>query len=129
MTAMGTWFKETPESLRLVAEETALLEASELVAECLEERQVTRSALADRLGVSRSEVTQRLNGKRNLTVRTLGAMLHELGYRLRFETHDFARERPQRHVQVVGGTGWTAPGARYTKTGSALHVVRHEAAS
>lgn len=129
MTTMGSWFKETPESVRLVAEETALLEASELVTACLDEREVSRSTLAERLGVSRSEVTQRLNGKRNLTVRTLGAMLHELGYRLRLETEDLAVQRPQRHVQVVGGTGWTAPGARYTKTGSTLQLVRHPAAS
>lgn len=129
MTAVGSWFKETPESLRLVAEETALLEASELVAACLEDRHIKKSTLADRLGVSRSEVTQRLNGKRNLTVRTLGAMLHELGYRLRFDVQDLAEHRPQRHVEVVGGTGWITPGARYTRTGSTLHLVRHEAAS
>lgn len=129
MTGVGSWFRETPESLRLVAEEAALLDASELVAECLEERQVTRSVLADRLGVSRSEITQRLNGKRNLTVRTLGAMLHELGYRLSFQTHDLVHQRPVRHVGVAAGTSWMAPGARYTKTGSTLHVVPYDAAS
>lgn len=129
MTTMSTWFKETPESLRLVAEETALLEASELVIECLEGRQVNKSTLANRLGVSRSEVTQRLNGKRNLTVRTLGAMLHELGYRLRFDVQDLAEHRTHRHVQVASGTGWTAPGARYTRTGTSLHLVRGKVAS
>lgn len=129
MTAMGSWFRETPESVRLLAEEAALLEASEVVAACLDQRQVSRSILAERLGVSRSEVTQRLNGKRNLTVRTLGAMLHALGYRLRLETEDLADQKPRRHVQVVGGTGWTAPGARYTQTGSTLQLVRHREAS
>lgn len=125
MTSMGSWFRETPESVRLLAEETALLEASELVEECLEDRKITRAALADRLGVSRSEVTQRLNGKRNLTVKTFGAMLHELGYRLRFETEDLTRMRSLRPVHVAPGTGWTAPGARYTSTGRSLHLVRH----
>ena len=128
MTSLGSWFRETPESLRLLAEETALLEASELVEACLEDRKITRAALANRLGVSRSEVTQRLNGKRNLTVKTLGAMLHELGFRLRFETEDVARVRTHRPVQVARGTGWTAPGARYTTTGNSLHIVRHKAA-
>lgn len=111
-----------------MAEETALLEASELIEECLGDRQITRAALADRLGVTRSEVTQRLNGKRNLTVRTLGAMLHSLGYRLTFQAEDIARVRGYRPVQMAGGTGWTAPGARYTSTGSALHLVRPDVA-
>ncbi|MBM0128052.1 helix-turn-helix domain-containing protein [Pimelobacter simplex] len=127
MTGLGTWFDATPESVRLLAEESALLEATELVAECLTHREVSRSELAKRLGVGRSEVTQRLSGKRNLSVKSLGAMLHELGYRVRFEAEDVSgiKAVPQ-HVRVVptGAGSWRPKGVKYTETGSSLRVIK-----
>lgn len=126
MTLSGSWFNGDAESLRLLAEETAVLEATELVAECLEHRHVNRAGLASRLGVSRSEITQRLSGKRNLSVRTLGAMFHELGYRLRFDAEDLAHaSRPVPHrIHVADPSPWTETTPRYTQTGTRLRVVK-----
>lgn len=127
MTGLGSWFIETPESVRMLAEESAVLEATELVNECLNRRDATRADLAARLNVGRSEVTQRLSGKRNLSVKSLGAMLHELGYRLRFEAQDVSGEKavPQ-HIRVVStGTGsWRPKHVKYTVTGSSLRLIR-----
>ena len=127
MTGLGAWFDATPESVRLLAEETALLEATELVTECLNHREVARSELAGSLGVGRSEVSQRLSGRRNLSVKSLGAMLHELGYRVRFEAEDVSGSKavPQ-HIRVVktGAGSWRPQGVKYTSTGSSLRVVK-----
>lgn len=76
---MSDWFRVTPESERLLSEERLILSATEQVYEAMEYAGVTKKTLADRLGVSKSEIGQRLSGRRNLTVRSLAAMLHELG--------------------------------------------------
>lgn len=76
---MSSWFTSTPESEAALAEERLVLSATEMVYEALEHTGHSKKFLAGKLGVSRSEVSQRLNGKRNLTLRTLAAMLHQLG--------------------------------------------------
>src|SRR5687767_14939830 len=82
MGVMSTWFNDTTESRRMLAEERAILAASELVAEALETRGESRSSLANSLGIKLSEISQRLSGRRNLTMRSLAGMLHELDYGL-----------------------------------------------
>lgn len=64
------------------AEEAAMIDASELIAEALEESGMTRSDLARTLGVPKSEITARLKGERNITVRKLARTLHALGAQL-----------------------------------------------
>lgn len=78
---MSTWFKSTPESEALLAEERLVLAATEMVYEAMEKSGKNKKQLAGMLGVRPSEVSQRLNGKRNLTLRTLAGMLHTLGMR------------------------------------------------
>lgn len=127
---MSTWFRETPDSLRYLAEERALIEATELIADRLEERGMKRSALADRLGIGRSEITQRLNGKRNLSIKTLAAMLHELGYRIRIDAEDVStgQRHSSRRLPIDLAPQWAPTKARYAANGSRLHVVRGNAA-
>lgn len=86
--AVSSWFRETPESLRILAEERAVVAAAELVSAALERRNVSRSDLAEALGVKPPEISQRLSGKRNLTLRSLAAMLHELGYGLQLQAKE-----------------------------------------
>ncbi|GAA3318873.1 helix-turn-helix domain-containing protein [Arthrobacter ramosus] len=64
------------------AEEAAMVDASELIALAMEKAQVGRSDLARLLRVPRSEITARLSGDRNITVRNLAKTLHVLGARL-----------------------------------------------
>lgn len=75
-----SWFRRTRESERLLAEERVVLGATELLCEAMERRGVTRTELASLLGVTPSEVTQRLSGRRNLSLRSFAAMLHELDF-------------------------------------------------
>ncbi|WP_172592118.1 helix-turn-helix domain-containing protein [Subtercola boreus] len=66
----------------IYAAESAMVDASELIAEALQNKEISRSDLAQMLGVSRSEITARLQGERNITVRKLAETLHALGERL-----------------------------------------------
>ncbi|UXA12395.1 helix-turn-helix transcriptional regulator [Mycobacterium sp. SMC-8] len=74
-----SWFRSTPESEALLAEERLVLAATEAVHDAMAEKGVNGQQLAALLNVKPSEVSQRLSGKRNLTLRTLAQMLHVLG--------------------------------------------------
>lgn len=67
---------------RLVEEETLIFEATELIAELLDDQQVTRKELADRLGRSKGYVTQVLAGDRNMTLKTLATLAFALEHRV-----------------------------------------------
>lgn len=78
-----TLFPENdPEFAAIYAEESAMVESAEVIAAALQRSGVTRKELAERLGVSPAEITQRLQGERNITVRTLASTLHALGAEL-----------------------------------------------
>ena len=64
------------------AEEAAMVDASELLADLLEKSNMTRADLSRALDVSRGEITERLRGERNITIRKLAATVHALGYQL-----------------------------------------------
>lgn len=79
---MSIWVRDTDEYRRALAEERLVVAASELTSEALERRGRTRTWLAQQLGVRLPEISQRLSGRRNLTLRSFAAMLHELDYDL-----------------------------------------------
>lgn len=64
------------------AQEAAMVDASELIALAMEKAGVGRADLARTLRVPRSEITARLSGDRNITVRNLAKTLHALGAKL-----------------------------------------------
>jgi transcriptional regulator with XRE-family HTH domain len=83
-----SWLGKGKHQRRLVAQERLLLDASEAVVAALTDRGKTRKQLADLLGVRASEITQRLSGGRNLTLRTLAEMLDALDYEVRIRVVD-----------------------------------------
>jgi antitoxin component HigA of HigAB toxin-antitoxin module len=70
----------------ILEQERLLLEATELVEELMENRQVNRSELAALLGKSKAHVTQLLSGDRNLTLRTLAELAFVLDERVHLQT-------------------------------------------
>ncbi|MGV0778744.1 helix-turn-helix domain-containing protein [Mycolicibacterium elephantis] len=79
---MSSWFRSTQTSEALLAEERLVLSATEMVHEAMAAADKNKQELAELLGVRPSEVSQRLSGRRNLTLRTLARMLHVLGFRV-----------------------------------------------
>jgi transcriptional regulator with XRE-family HTH domain len=72
---------------RLVAQETLILEATELIVELLERHSISRQDLARKLGKSKGFVTQLLSGERNMTLRTLADLGYVLGQRIELNPH------------------------------------------
>lgn len=79
-----------PDFDRDVEAEALIAQASDLIAETMQETGMSKSELARRLGVSRAHITQTLSGERNLTLRTIAEILYTLGRRL--ECHSLPLE-------------------------------------
>lgn len=59
------------DSLRILQQEGLIFEVTELIAEAMQDKGVTKAELAKRLGKSRSFVTQLLDGTANMTLKTV----------------------------------------------------------
>jgi transcriptional regulator with XRE-family HTH domain len=68
---------------RLLREEELILDVTELLSSALQDKQMTKSELAEKLGRTKGFVTQVLSGNRNLTLRTIADIADALGYRVR----------------------------------------------
>lgn len=67
---------------QLKEQERLILEATELIAQRMEEQGVSKAELARRIGRSRAYLTQLLTGSRNMTLRTLADLASALEFRV-----------------------------------------------
>lgn len=110
---MGLFPTTDPHYRAVKAEEAALVEASELIAHAMEACDVSRADLARALNVSRSEITSRLQGNRNMTIRSLAATLHALGGELELGVKMPARSaRPELPADLGAYRFWRSAEAR-----------------
>ena len=120
------WFRSTPTSERLLSEERLILEVSEVVCEALEKRGRLRGELAKDLNISPSEISQRLGGRRNLSLRTVADMLDVLDYSLEVRLVD----RQVQHAGLFATrrlVDWPSESAY--KQGPGLRLVRGSSAA
>lgn len=87
-----------PEFRKLLAQEELILEVTETICDILEDENISRKELADRLGKSKGFVSQLLNGGRNLTLRTIADNFHVLGYKVTLTTHKEEVKRQESNV-------------------------------
>jgi len=115
---MSSWFRSTPKTEELLEEERLIVAATEAIAEAMEKRGVNKRQLADVLDVRPSEISQRLSGRRNLTLRSLAAMLHALGARVRLSIEES-------EVPFTAGVQWISrdTGAQQVGVASIPHVA------
>ncbi|MBI3002025.1 MAG: helix-turn-helix domain-containing protein [candidate division NC10 bacterium] len=103
--------RSSPQNRRLLRQEELILEVTEALSHALAREQVTKKALADRLGKSRAFVSQVLAGGRNLTLRTVAEIADALGYRLvvRLSKAGAMRESVTSPSFVLGGPRVVGP--------------------
>lgn len=80
----------TPEEKRLFLQERAIIEVTQLICILMEEEGVSKAELAKRLNTSKANVTQILDGRRNMTIRTVSDILFHLGHALEFGAKNLA---------------------------------------
>jgi transcriptional regulator with XRE-family HTH domain len=98
---MSSWFRDTPATEALLEEERLVVAATEAISEAMDRRGINKRELAERLNVRPSEISQRLSGRRNLTLRSLAAMLHAVGVRARLSIED-------EQTPFVAGVPWNS---------------------
>jgi transcriptional regulator with XRE-family HTH domain len=79
---LETWLESltsTPEEMSHFQQERVILDATERICELMEDLEITRTDLADRLNKSKAHVSQLLSGRRNMTLRTLSDVYCALG--------------------------------------------------
>lgn len=76
---------DAPEDMRLYQQERAILEVTELLCELMEENNVSRAELARRLGKTKGYITQLLDGRTNMTLRTISDTFSVLGRAIHFQ--------------------------------------------
>jgi transcriptional regulator with XRE-family HTH domain len=79
MTTLSEQLTSTDGGEKIWHQERSIFETTERICELMEQNQVTRSELAQRLGKSRGYITQLLDGTANMTIRTLSDVYLALG--------------------------------------------------
>ena len=77
-----TWVEKhtaDPERMKAFQQERLILEVTELISRLMEEQSVSKTQLADRLGKTKGYITQLLDGRANMTLRTVSDVLFVLG--------------------------------------------------
>ncbi|MDO8208983.1 helix-turn-helix transcriptional regulator [Conexibacter sp. CPCC 206217] len=86
------------EDRRILAQETLLLDAQELVVELMEKASLNRGQLARALDKSNGFITQLLSGERNMTLRTLSDLADATGHRI--ELRATSNAQPKRYAPL-----------------------------
>ncbi|WP_194421836.1 helix-turn-helix domain-containing protein [Microbacterium abyssi] len=106
---MGLFPTDDPQYKAVYAEEAAMVDASEIIARALEASGLSRADLARSLNVTRSEVTERLRGDRNITIRNLAATLHALGAELQVGARIPEAHAVAEPIDLAKYAGWESP--------------------
>ncbi|MEO6789123.1 MAG: helix-turn-helix transcriptional regulator [Chthoniobacteraceae bacterium] len=93
-------------------EERAILDFTEGLLERLEQQGVSKTTLAERLGVSLPYVMKLIGGSNNFTMRTMVKVARALGARLHFELKDDVRAKPERKAKKEAASKLVPSAAR-----------------
>ena len=98
---------KTADGMRLYQQERAILEVTELVCQLMDEQDVSRSELATRLGRTKGYITQLLDGRANMTVRTISDVFTALDRAVHFQEGPLrATINPAPTITLVTGVDW-----------------------
>ena len=100
-TELGQWVEASEEARKLFTKEALLLDVTEAIWEAMEKRGLNKVQLADALGTSKSNITQLLDGTRNMTLGTLSDLAFVLGLRVNVRLCDKSEMVSWEHVEAV----------------------------
>jgi transcriptional regulator with XRE-family HTH domain len=104
----------TPDALRLYQQERAILDVTELICELMERENTSRSKLARRLGRTKGYITQMLDGRTNMTIRTVADVMTALGFSVRVQADPLEAVEWQSFTKDLGAIppmdAWIPPG-------------------
>ncbi len=69
-----------PAMRRAYEKERAIVDVTEMIYHLMEEKKITKTQLAEKMGVAAANITQLLSGKRNMTIATVSNVLNHLGF-------------------------------------------------
>lgn len=88
MSILEGWLQETPERAKLSAEEELILSAADAVWETMEAKNVSKTQIAQLLGLSKPQISKVLSGHHNMTLRTLACLAYALGKRVNISLNE-----------------------------------------
>lgn len=103
---------ETAQERKLLQREMAVMEVTELICGIMEEEDVSRAELARQLGTSPANVTQLLDGERNMTISTISDILFHLDKEIKVSAEllePVGHEGAQQAFDLVGVGRWSSP--------------------
>lgn len=122
-------FVEDRENHRLVEQEYLILTATEKICEWMEENDVSRTQLADRIGKTPAYVSQLLSGSRNMTLRTLADLAFALDRRVELQDVRLRNETLETEFEEVamllspGSFRMRRPAGNWAKCFSELEIA------
>lgn len=94
----------TDDDKRLWQQEDLIYDASELVCKLLEKKGMSKIDLSKKMKLSKSSISRKLDGQRNLTLRTLSDMLFYLGYALELKSIPLEQQGKKETLKVINYT-------------------------
>jgi transcriptional regulator with XRE-family HTH domain len=105
---------KTVEGMRLYQQERAILEVTELVCQLMDEQGMSRSELAKRLSRTKGYITQLLDGRANMTVRTISDVFTALDRAVHFQEGPVsATVSPSPTITLYEDADWGQPKAEW----------------
>jgi transcriptional regulator with XRE-family HTH domain len=99
----------TEEGKRAFNQECAILELTELICRIMEQTDVSRAELARRLGKTKGYVTQLLDGRANMTLRTIADVFTALGRTIHFHDGSHGGQRARLDSKRTSGNSRRRP--------------------
>ena len=75
-------FAESPQNQVFIESEKLIIDVALMIEDLMVEKGLNKTQLAKKLGMSQSSISQFLDGRRNMTLRTVSDLLFNLGERL-----------------------------------------------
>ena len=111
----------TPDDKRLFEQERVIFEVTELISTLMEEHGVSKADLARKMKTSKANITQMLDGRRNMTLRTLVDVVFQFDASLCITTRSLACGEEWRDVVLrvwspqPGPMSWQVPSSGQTR--------------